>query len=369
MKVAVVGGGPAGSYCAYRLATDGHETVLLDPMGAHEKICGGGVPFRCIERFPEVYQDFEPANRIVNTIEFSFTGVPCCTVVIPGGLCVFSRRDHDAHLFAMAQKAGATWKKQRFKQCQRRSNGWTIRTDTEEFDADFIVGADGAASRVRNLFNGRLDRRAYFKASDFLVDRDDLPAHIGLHSELNGYLWVFPRADHASVGIADYSSDRSRRNRILDDFLRYVGVEEKDIIKRRRAAIPALRARDWRRFTASGPGWALIGDAGGFADALTGEGIHYALLSAQCLADCLRDDIDFNSAWRKCFGRKILQAARRRSLCFKALRSPLAFHSLKRSETVRQILGGTMADDRAYSAVKWDVLKDAPRIVWQLVTG
>ncbi len=372
MKVAVIGGGPAGSYCAYRLATDGHDVVLIDPTGPHEKTCGGGVPFRCLERFPRVYEDFEPAKRIVDTIEFSFTGVSCCTVVMPGGLCIFSRRDHDAHLFAMAEKAGAAWKKQRFKHCQRpsgRADGWTIGTDAEEFDADFIVGADGAASRVRNFFNGRLDRRAYYKAIDFLVDRDDLPAHIGLHSALNGYLWVFPRADHASVGIADYGDDGARRNGILNGFLDYAGVSENDIVKRRTAAIPALRASDWRRFRASGPGWALIGDAGGFTDALTGEGIHYALVSADCFADCLRDGLDFNRVWRKRFGRNILQASRRRGLCFKALRSPLAFHGLKRSETIRQILGETMADEKTYSAVKWDVLKGAPRIAWQLATG
>src|SRR5207237_9530920 len=51
------------------------------------------------------------------------------------------------------------------------------------------------------------------------------------------------------------------------------------------ARIPGLAPRTWDTRRACGEGWALLGDAAGFADPVTGEGIYYAIRSAELFVD------------------------------------------------------------------------------------
>jgi flavin-dependent dehydrogenase len=51
--------------------------------------------------------------------------------------------------------------------------------------------------------------------------------------------------------------------------------------------LPAPRADTLRRLKLEGEGWALVGDAAGLVDPITGEGLYYALRSAELLADAL----------------------------------------------------------------------------------
>ena len=67
------------------------------------------------------------------------------------------------------------------------------------------------------------------------------------------------------------------------------------------ARIPGLADHTWDKRRACGPGWALLGDAAGFADPVTGEGIYYALRSAELFADVfLEGNVDdYESAGAK----------------------------------------------------------------------
>jgi flavin-dependent dehydrogenase len=53
--------------------------------------------------------------------------------------------------------------------------------------------------------------------------------------------------------------------------------------------LPALRLATLRDAPVSGPGWAMVGDAAGFTDPVTGEGLYYALRSAELVSECLLD--------------------------------------------------------------------------------
>jgi flavin-dependent dehydrogenase len=54
--------------------------------------------------------------------------------------------------------------------------------------------------------------------------------------------------------------------------------------------LPSLRGKTLREMEVSGDGWAMIGDAAGFVDALTGEGLYYAMRSGELLAQALLED-------------------------------------------------------------------------------
>ena len=48
--VAILGGGPAGSTCAEKLAAAGMKVVLIDEKLAWEKPCGGGITHKAYQQ-------------------------------------------------------------------------------------------------------------------------------------------------------------------------------------------------------------------------------------------------------------------------------------------------------------------------------
>ncbi|MCM8538776.1 MAG: NAD(P)/FAD-dependent oxidoreductase [Lentisphaeraceae bacterium] len=342
MKVLVVGAGPAGSSVAYYLAKSGHEVTVVDPLGPHEKTCGGGVPIKGIFGFPEFYSDFSPAKKLYDSMTFSFDGQDMCQIPMPGGMGIFSREVHDKHIFDKALEAGVKYLPWKFKKCTEVNKVWRISTDHDDIEADYIIGADGATSRVRNRLSTKLPRESYFKATDYLVSRTDLPLHIGFNNDLNGYLWVFPRDENTSIGIVDFDDDTSRRMTALDEYLAKSDISEKDIISKRSALIPSLRKSDIRSHEISGKNWALVGDAAAMAEPITGEGIYYALRSARLLNKCLNEKLDYNSLWKKEFTQIVSESAVSR-ISYKIINLPLMKFFLRRSSLMRRMMGQYLA--------------------------
>ena len=77
------------------------------------------------------------------------------------------------------------------------------------------------------------------------------------------------------------------------------------------ARIPCRSRRRLIEQRVCGRNWALLGDAAGFTDAITAEGIHYALRSAELLAGVFRRGRpeDFEQEWRTDFGGDLERAA------------------------------------------------------------
>jgi flavin-dependent dehydrogenase len=122
MKIVIIGSGPAGSSAAYFLAKNGHAVTFIDPKGPNEKTCGGGVPAKCLERFPEIYEDFSPAKIRREDMTFAFDGVDLCEIHMPDGMGIFSRKEHDSHIFEKALSRGAVYLSETFKDCQLQGN-------------------------------------------------------------------------------------------------------------------------------------------------------------------------------------------------------------------------------------------------------
>ena len=217
-----------------------------------------------------------------------------------------------------------------------------IKTNKQELVADYILGADGAVSRVRNKLGSKLPREAYFKAIDYLVTEKNLPLHIGFDKKLNGYLWVFPREKNCSIGIVDFDDDQSQRMKLLDDYMARFNVSESAVEKKRSALIPSLRKQDLKLHEISGESWALVGDAAALAEPITGEGIYYAIYSSWLFADCLRKKEDYNKRWKSEFC-QIVQEAYISRTSYKFLNRSFMKFFLKRSKLLRVMTGEHLA--------------------------
>ena len=111
-----------------------------------------------------------------------------------------------------------------------------------------------------------------------------------------------------------------------------------------------------------GDGWALVGDAAGYVDPLTREGIHYAIASSSFLAEALAmgDARDYPRRWNAAFGDELRWAARRSSLFFSP-RFIEAFTLLSAaSPSVGGIVSELIAGRQKYRRLKRDLIAVAP---------
>ena len=131
-------------------------------------------------------------------------------------------------------------------------------------------------------------------------------------SDLEGYVWSFPRVDHASVGIGcrlgalPPQEIWQRLNRFLDDVCPGASKDRRWAALLPMAAGPML----WDN-PCAGQGWALLGDAAGHVHPITGEGIAYALWSAELLAQAFADGdpVAYEELWRARYGQELARAS------------------------------------------------------------
>src|SRR5262249_5919472 len=104
---------------------------------------------------------------------------------------------------------------------------------------------------------------------------------------LEGYIWSFPRPGHISYGLITRSGPAwtVRAKTLLANFiLADLGPEAMTGAEPYSALVPCLRPKSWPGNSVEGDRWALVGDAAGLTDPITGEGIHFAIQSAEALA-------------------------------------------------------------------------------------
>ena len=108
---------------------------------------------------------------------------------------------------------------------------------------------------------------------------------VQFYEKFEGYAWAFPRPDHVSVGICGKAGEETMaalRDR-LDAFMQTFGYAP-DPQRIFSHLLPSLSLDSWGGLRLVGQGWALVGDAAGLVDPVTGEGIYYAMRSGELLA-------------------------------------------------------------------------------------
>ena len=194
----MLGGGPAGSFAAHRLASAGLRTIVFDEKLAWEKPCGGGLTYKAYSEYPFLLENDTP-KKLVHSSSLAAPGAGEVKMDLTHPLVIYSRMDLNRMLLNRAENAGAALEKTRVLGVDRKDRGWRLRTQTGELDADFCIVATGARNPLRNVgteWQAEDTMRAlgyYVQASQERIDIQFLP-------KLEGYIWVFPRAGHLSVG-------------------------------------------------------------------------------------------------------------------------------------------------------------------------
>jgi len=378
VDVAIVGAGPAGSFAAEMLARAGRSVAVFDPKGAWEKPCGGGITARALERYRFLVDDPGWPKQRINRI----------TIVGPSRrrfsidfddepFVVYSRARLNGMLLERAREAGALFVHESVARFERDGEYWRVATKQGEWSAKLLVGADGAAGITRARLAGRFDAEEFAAAVGFNAPGGgSKELVIDFPPDVAGYLWAFPRTDHTNFGVAVRARDRSGPQ-LREMVRRFAGeyyggkAPDESSLAYYGAKIPMLTPAVWKSLRATGDGWALVGDAAGFVDPITGEGIYFALRSAELLAEAVANGTGvegYERAWRADFGHDLLQAARyfRRFYGGTFLGAPfidrtLLFATYHRG--VRHVLGRALAGLQSYETLKRDLLLSAVRVL------
>ncbi len=364
MKIAIVGAGPAGCHLAHLLADSEHEILLFDHRvrppheAGYEKPCGGGLSPLVGQRFPDVMSLPFPRHRPPRVLLRASDGSQVEQALDSSDWAIVSRAEFGCALLERALRSPRPvpsravprrpdgpasgmvrhrgWSGigdgptsgtaavpvangrvrhicQRVTGLERAGEGWTVHTAAvETFLADFLVGADGVRSIVRRQVVGPIPRQHLAMAVGYRVRGVPDAIVFQTFDDLDGYLWSFPRADHASVGIASRLGavrpwDLWRRvDRFLDEVC--PGADKLD---RYVALLPMTQDPSLWDTPCVGPGWALLGDAAGHVHPITGEGIAYALWSAELLAEAFArgGPQAYDSLWHEAYGHGLMAAS------------------------------------------------------------
>lgn len=342
--VLIVGAGPAGSFAAERLARAGARVALFDGRPAREaKACGGGVTSKALKAWPFL---LEAGGRAVTEVEMVSPSGEGVRLKLTEPFAVYSRCAFDSYLRGRAQAAGAKVFECRVSASKEKGadGRWVVRSrGGESWGGRVLAAADGANSPIARRLAGPLsnsDMEVAFGYRTPLNEADDAPTVIAFLPGWAGYAWAFPRLDHISFGIATAQDafDHKTLDRMLWDFMvdyyraregggsasrrrraRDGGGDEiesmlRGVAERYAARIPGLAPETLDARRAAGEDWALLGDAAGFADPVTGEGIYYALRSAELFAESYLegDVVSYEARWRADFGRELRRASKMR---------------------------------------------------------
>jgi geranylgeranyl reductase family protein len=286
-RVAILGGGPAGAITAERLASAGLRAVVIDEKLAWEKPCGGGLTYKAYSKYPYLIENSTPKKIVTETyLSTSTTGAARLNLTKP--LVIYSRFDLNSMLLKRAEAAGAEIEKARVLEIERRNQGWALKTKSGTIDADYCVIATGARNSLRDV-GTRLGASDSMVALGYYVPAEQAHIDIQFFRGFEGYIWVFPRQGHLSVGICGKGESAQVMRTRLEQYMNERGIPIKGSTFYGHV-IPSLERPAWRQNRVAGEGWMAVGDAAGLVDPITGEGLYYAIRSGDLASNVILAD-------------------------------------------------------------------------------
>jgi geranylgeranyl reductase family protein len=366
--VIVAGAGPAGSTAAKVLGEAGASVLLLDKsVFPRDKPCGGGISARALARFPYLNDALTAIpSSWVSKVHFESPSGFVVDYQSPDRLYLMIRRcEFDNLLFSMARPhvevaTGLA------RKVTVHPDGVRVRTDSHEYSARMVIGCDGANSviaRASGLRSGSVQ-------SDYAIDMmEETPQHELSTAERDrmyiyyrirshyGYGYVFPKTSHLNVGVGfklDYYLSNLRGEHYAHHQAFVDDLKSKELLTGR-----SNRA-NFRAFPLpiSGPlartfadRVLLSGDAGGFVNALTAEGIYYAMVTGELAARAAIDAIHAGSfghvqlrgyerAWKQEIGDELANSVRLQKLL---LADPARIDRIVRAASRHPVLAELLA--------------------------
>jgi geranylgeranyl reductase family protein len=332
--VIVIGAGPAGATAAKALGEAGIATLVLDKAEfPRDKPCGGGISSRVTKRFP--YLANALAGIPVKWISKVYFESPDGSAVDHHSdepLYLMIRRCEFDHLLVSLARPRVECQAALVRKVAFQKEGVIVSADvageSREFRCQLVLGCDGANSIVARAAGLRagwvhgeyaIDMMEETPYDDLnLRDHDRMYVYYRIQGQY-GYGYVFPKAQHVNLGVGfklDYylSELRGRHysyHQAFTDELKFKGLLSGESNEANFRAFPLPISGPMQRTYADRA--LLAGDAGGFVNAFTAEGIYYAMVSGhlagQAAAQAIRGGTvdaaglrQYQTAWQREIG-------------------------------------------------------------------
>jgi geranylgeranyl reductase family protein len=310
--VLVVGGGPAGATAARTLALAGVRVRLIDRAAfPRNKPCGGGMSLRVLTRFPYLERELSRiATHRIGRLHLEGPDGESTVIESDGPAALMIRRvEFDALLVSLAVEAGVevTSGVDIVGARQEADAVHLTARDGRTFSAPFVIAADGVNSVIARRLGLNRGWPAAAVALDMMEEtpradlRDLDPATMWVSYGCNlgaagpvkgrsapeGYAYIFPKREHVNIGVGY----------VLSHYRRAIGAPpyelQQRLVSRLREAGRVAGESVRRNFTpflipVAGPlrrpglGRVLLaGDAAGFVNGFTAEGIYYGMVSGE----------------------------------------------------------------------------------------
>jgi len=416
--VLIVGAGPAGATAALRLAQAGISVRLLDRAAfPRNKPCGGGISMRVVHRFPYL----QDALSRISTHEISrlYLEGPAgeSTIVrsdAPAALMI-RRVEFDSLLVSLAVDAGAELVTGVDVVQAREAKGRVALTarDGRLFESSTVIAADGVHSVVARRLGLNRGWPSKSVALDMMEEtprtalRDVDPSTLWVaygfkphrspaeHAEPisaakrdttpEGYAYIFPKRDHVNIGVGyvlsyyreqvDHAPYELQRHFV--DRLRARGVVVGDSV---RANFTPFLIPVGGPLPKPGRGRVLLtGDAGGFVNGFTAEGIYYAMVSGELAARTIAAapaTAELAGPYRRAVKKEMGAELRDSVLLQRYLfgdrrRIAAAISEAPRQPQMTNLILDLAIGRRSYREVRRRILARAPllasKLVWELV--
>lgn len=262
--VIIIGAGPAGLSCAWELSASKMKVLVLDKNpNPGNKICAGGM------RIEDVKKIGLP-NKFIGIKDKGFVTV--------------DRQDFFNHAFKKVFQTNVEIKLG--VNVKSIDSEFLTTNDNSKFGFKYLVGADGSNSIVRKSLGIPVNEKLVtiqYKLYKFKWNN----LHFDFNKQLfnEGYGWIFPHTNHSKVGCGTLSGGMPVKE-LKNNFKFWLRENRIETEGEKPMTFPINC--DYRNFKYDNI--FLAGDAAGFADKVSGEGIHQALISGQEIARIIKDN-------------------------------------------------------------------------------
>jgi geranylgeranyl reductase family protein len=284
----IVGGGPAGSSCAWELRRHGLDVMVMDKANfPRDKVCAGWITPAVVEALQLDTEDYA-RQHVLQPITAFRTGLIDGREVetrYPATVSYGIRRcELDGYLL---QRSGARLLQgQSLESMERRGSGWLVNN---AITAPLVIGAGGHFCPVARFLGARVGagepavtaKEVEFEMS--AAQRDacrvtgDTP-ELYFCRDMKGYGWCFRKGNHLNIGLGREDNHRlSEQLKHFCEFLKLRGRIPKDIPDSFHGHAYLLYGHAVRKQLEDGV--LLVGDAAGLACPQSGEGIRPAVES------------------------------------------------------------------------------------------
>ncbi|MBC7538552.1 MAG: NAD(P)/FAD-dependent oxidoreductase [Bacteriovorax sp.] len=347
IKIGIVGAGPAGSFTALLLSRQGHDVVVLEKKSTitrklcGEYLCPKGVDlldsYQLKEKFCEKFlllngMILASPDEIVISCDFPQTNKSWSGISL-------NRELFDQRIIDEAIKNGVTVNlNTTVNSIYKQNKKWIIATNEEQVEVDLLIAADGRRSNIAKILGHSAKIDTSRIAIHFYLPRNSFQGlrYGEMHIFNDGaYCGLDPINDNEVNVSFIVDSNKLKGSNSLDicnDYLKsskrlmkmFGEIPEGVDLK---VVTPLIN----KNLFVAGDGLAYVGDASGFIDPLTGEGIYNALLSGHLLSETIKQEATLKDAlkvYRKTKKRVQFQKKVLNQIFQNVIKKPLLCHCI-----------------------------------------